>query len=95
MKSFLRMKYEQFLMRLFDRILKAMRKTNVDWYPKHVLCKDLEEKIRKKDLEICDLWDQIHDRDVENDHLNYQLLFLDDRVEGLEKKLDKYENEES
>lgn len=94
MKSFLRMKYEQFLMRLFDRILEAIKKTNVNWYPKHVLCEDLEEKISKKDLEICDLWDKIHDRDVEIDHLNYQLLFLDDRIEGLEKELNKYEQED-
>ena len=80
MKSYLLMKYEQFLMRLFDRVCKLLSKTGNNWYPKYVLCWDLEDKIMELEREINDL-------ETAN-------IFLHDRIDELEEALCFYEPDE-
>ena len=75
---FLRMKYEQMLMRLFDRFVRYLSNTRLDWYPKHALGFD--------DLDI-----KIHDLELENDKLQYYLLDAEDRIRNLSERLYYYE----
>lgn len=55
MKSYFRMKYEQFLIRMFDKVVLLLSKTQSDWYPKHALCRDLEVHIYELEKKVCDL----------------------------------------
>lgn len=81
MKGFLRMKYEQFLMRLFDRVLSLMNRSDrTSWYPRHVLCQDLEDKI--DDLE----------RELYLAHCHIKLQ--DHRISELKLKVGFYEKDE-
>jgi len=81
MKGYFRMKYEQFLMRLFDKIVNLISKTRVAWYP--------EDQIKKDQIE--QLEDRIHDLESENDKMFYYLTVAEERVEELSKKLYYYE----
>lgn len=81
MKGYFRMKYEQFLMRLFDKIVNLISKTRVAWYP--------EDQIKKDQIE--QLEDRIHDLESENDKMFYHLIVAEERVEELSKKLYYYE----
>ena len=77
MKSYIKMKYEQFLMRLFDSVIKLLSKTRSYWYPKHILCYDLEEKIDDLEQKI--------------DELEMANLRLYQENDELKEKLDFYE----
>lgn len=77
MKGYLLMKWEQFLMRLFDKFLQYLSTTRLDWYPKHVLCYDLEEKI--------------HNLEVNLDEAEILLIEKDEQIESLVNKLYFYE----
>lgn len=77
MRSYIRMKYEQLLMRLFDKFLKYLSTTRLDWYPNHVLCYDLEAKI--------------HELEMQMDRAEVLLIEKDEQIADLTDKLYFYE----
>ena len=76
--GFLKIKYEQFLIRMFDRLLKIMKKSDVDWYPKHALCWELEDKL--------------HDEELKNNTLIYDNMDLMERLDRANDKIENLEN---
>ena len=88
----LKMKVQQLLMRIYDRLIQVMEKADVGWYPGFIFWRDSEDW---KAFE-----DEIHKLEVENDRLMYHLVNESNRVQELEEKLYFYEpwendNEES
>ncbi len=94
LRVFIRMKYEQFLMRRFDRLLTIMAKSRVNWYPSHVVANEYDQKIQKLQEKISDLEYRLHREESEADVLEYQLLRRDERIEELENALSFYEPDE-
>ena len=76
MKSYIRMKYEQFLCRLFDRVCDLLFKTRMDWYPKHRLCQKEQDRIYQ-------LEDKIFELEEENFRLEYHMIDKDEEIETL------------
>lgn len=64
-RSYITMKYEQFLMRCFDRVCKLLSKTRSDWYPEYVIVGDrineLENKIYELEEENMQLRTELSD----------------------------------
>lgn len=88
MKKYFKMKYEQWLMRLFDWVCKKLIKTGNEW----VIEYPCEEKIYKLEDKLMDLEDKLMDEVRRNDQLEYHLLDKFDQIHELENKLDWYEN---
>lgn len=85
-KSFFKMKYEMFLMRLFDRIYELLRKTRSDWYPRYVVY----------EREDVDKWfDKWVDAERRADSYEIQLIRKDEYIYHLEERLDFYESKEA
>lgn len=59
MKKYFKMKYEQFLMGLFDKIMSLITNSDVDWYPEYVFkeeyCLDLIERQLESENEKLEL----------------------------------------
>lgn len=72
--SFLKMKYEQHMMRRFNRLLNKMRENeNLAWYPEFAIGAD--EKIHKLEIKL--------------DQAEYHLLDRDQRIIMLEDEIEK------
>lgn len=81
MKSYFRMKYEQLMMRMFDRIVKIMIKDpNLEWYV-YRACRKKIEKLE---------W-AIYERDKEIDKLYSEILNQYEQIVQLEEELEFYE----
>ena len=91
MKSFLIMKYEMFLMRLYDFVVQLLLKTRCDWYPKSFYQREIDELQDK----VWDLEEKKLDMEMEYERkinqYEYWLEVKEDEAADLWKKLEKYE----
>lgn len=78
-RSYITMKYEQFLMRRFDRVCKLLSKTRSDWYPEYVIVGD----------RINELENKIYELEEENTQLRTELSDAEEKV--LRMELHKFE----
>ena len=85
-KGYFRMKYEMFLINLFDYVIKLMKNTRIDWYPDYALGVDSYKE------KIDHLWDIIQDNEQYISQLAYWITCQDDQIQRLEKQLEKYED---
>ena len=69
-RSYIMMKYEQFLMRCFDRVCKLLSKTRSDWYPEYVIVGD----------RINELENKIYELEEENTQLRTELSDAEEKV---------------
>lgn len=89
-KSFIRMKFDQFMMRLFDRLVKYFRSSEtLSWYPEFSI--GVDDKIDSMYEKKWELEEKIHDKDLEIDHLNYHITDLIERLNEAEERLYLYE----
>lgn len=79
-KAYMEMKYEQWLMRLFDCVCNRLKNTRSEWY--------IEFSNREK---IYKLEDDLMDCEIRCNQLEYYLIEADDRIEELENALAFYE----
>lgn len=90
MKSYLRMKYEMFLMNLYDFVVKLLSKTGFDWYPKEPY-QDEIDKLQDKVWELEDkLMDTKMEYEREFDSYEYWYEVQEDQIERLWQWLEFY-----
>ena len=71
--KFLRMKYQMFLMRLFDKFLNHLKKMDLDWYPKHLLgVYDLDDKVDSLENEVFELTNELQDMKYRQEYEEYE-----------------------
>ncbi len=79
--GYFKMKYEQFLMRLFNKILKIMEKNpNLEWYPKFAIGADYD--IHRLEIKLDQAEYHLIDRDQ-------KIIILEEKIEQLEQKLEE------
>ena len=89
-KGFIRMKFDQFMMRLFDRLVKYFRSSEtLSWYPEFSI--GVDDKIDSMNEKRWELEDKIHDQDREIDKLYYYIIDLEERLDKAEERLYWYE----
>lgn len=90
MRSYLRMKYEMFLMNLYDFVVKLLSKTGFDWYPKE----QYQDEIDKLQDKVWELEDKLMDTKMEYerefDSYEYWYEVQEDRIERLWQWLEFY-----
>ena len=90
MRSYLRMKYEMFLMDLYDFVVKLLAKTRCDWYPKEPY-QDEIDKLQDKVWELEEkLMDTKMEYEREFDSYEYWYEVQEDRIERLWQWLEFY-----
>ena len=90
MRSYLRMKYEMFLMNLYDFVVKLLSKSRLDWYPKEPY-QDEIDKLQDKVWELEDkLMDTKMEYEREFDSYEYWYEVQEDRIERLWQWLEFY-----
>lgn len=97
MKSYLRMKYEMFLMRLYDFVVKLLSKTRCDWYPKEPYQDEidkLQDKVWELEDKVWELEEKLMDTKMEYerefDSYEYWHEVQDDQIERLWQWLEFY-----
>lgn len=80
-RSYIMMKYEQFLMRCFDRVCELLSKTRSDWYPEYVIVGD---RINELENNIYELEDKIYELEEENMQLRTELSDAEEKVSHME-----------
>ena len=80
MKGYFMIKYEQFLMRMFDKIVLLLSKTQSDWYPEHVLCSDLEMHVCDLEEKVCDLEEKVCNLEDENSKLREENEIMEEYI---------------
>lgn len=88
MYKYLKMKYEQFLMRHFDFICKQLAKTDMEWYPKFAL--NVEEQINNLELKILDLEERMISKDEEIFNLKAEMFMKDEEIFRMNEEIDKW-----
>lgn len=92
-KGFIEMKFDQFMMNLFDLFVKYFRsKETLSWYIEFSL--GIDDKIDSMQDKIWELEDKIHDQDIEIDHLDYHLIDSEEKLKEAYKKISFYEYKE-
>lgn len=90
MISYLRMKYEMFLMNLYDFVVKLLSKTGFDWYPKE----PYQDEIDKLQDKVWELEDKLMDTKMEYerqfDSYEYWYEAQEDQIERLWQWLEFY-----
>lgn len=80
-KAFIEMKYEQWLMRLYDWVCNRLKNTRSEWYIGF-----------SNRVEIYKLEDDLADCERRCNQLEYYLIDADDRIEKLRSALAFYED---
>ena len=83
MRSYLRMKYEMFLMNLYDFVVKLLSKTRCDWYPKE----PYQDEIDKLQDKVWELEDKLMETEMEYERefnsYEYWYEVQEDQIERL------------
>ena len=96
MKKYFKMKYEQFLMRLFDLVMNLISKSGVNWYPQHVFkeegyCDDADVTVVALESENEKLWERFMESERECDSAVFWAMQERDRADHYFDALCKYE----
>ena len=96
MKKYFKMKYEHFLMRLFDLVMNLISKSGVNWYPQHVFkeegyCDDADVTVVALKSENEKLWERFMESERECDSAVFWAMQERDRADHYFDALCKYE----